>query len=77
MSIGEEIYNALVQHCGGKDKEIALKGITRQSLMNLKAGKANPTLSTIRSLFEINNIPAELVITISKDGKKGKTHIKL
>lgn len=77
MEIGKAIYEALTAHVGGNDKQIAIKGITRQSLLNIKNGKANPTLSTISGLFAINGIPAELVITINKEGKKGKTRIKL
>lgn len=76
MDVGEQIYNIVEKHCGN-EKSIALKGITWASLKNLKDGNANPTLSTIRKIFEANGIPAELVLTVNVDGKKEKTKIKL
>lgn len=74
MNIGEEIYKAIKEHCGDT---VVLKGVTWQSLKNMKEGKSNPTLSTIGKIFKANNMPAELVITIKKEGKTGKTKIKI
>ena len=74
MNVAEEIYKAIESHC---NKDIALKGITWQSLKNMKDGKANPTIKTISSIFKANGIPAELVLRVSIEGKKGKIKIKL
>jgi len=77
MNIGEQIYNTIEKHCGKDIKDIALKGVTKESLLNLKKGKANPTIGLIKKIFDANGIPAELVLTVNVDGKKGKTKIKL
>lgn len=75
MNIAQEIYNVIEKHCG--QGNIALRGTTWQSLQNMKNGKANPTLNTISSILKVNGIPAEIVLTVEREGKKGKTKIKL
>lgn len=77
MNIGEQIYNQIEKHCGGDIKNIALRGVTPQSLVNLKKGKANPSIGLLKKIFDANGIPAEIVLTVNIEGKKGKTKIKL
>lgn len=67
------IYDALEAHCGGETKIIGNVNTIRQ----MKNGDLNPTLNTLRGLFEANGLPAELTIITRVDGKKGKTKIKL
>lgn len=74
MTIGQQIFETLVTHCGDIRN---VRGATEQSLRNMKDGKNAPSLKTISSIFKANNIPAEIVITVKKEGKSGKTKIKL
>lgn len=74
MNLAQEIYNTLEKHCGDIRN---VRGATEQSLKNMKDGKHSPKLSTIAKIFEANNIPAELVVTVDIDGKRGKTRFKL
>lgn len=76
MTVAEQIYNTIIEHCG-TPKDVTLKGVTWQSLMNMKEGKANPSIGTISKIFKANGIPAELVLTVKVEGKTGKTKIKL
>lgn len=75
MNLAQEIYNTLEKHCGGDIRNV--RGATEQSLKNMKDGKHSPKLSTISKIFKANNVPAELVITVEIEGKKGKTKFKL
>lgn len=74
MNLAQEIYNTLENHCGGITN---VKGATEQSLRNMKNGVHSPKLSTISKIFKANDIPADLVVTVNKDGKKGKLTIKI
>lgn len=76
MSIGEQIYATITAHCGDP-KDVVLKGVTRQSLFNMRDGKAMPSLSMLKKIFDANGIPCELVLTVKVEGKTGRTKIKL
>lgn len=71
--LSNEIYKILLNH-KGEDKRI----IGNQATIRLmREGSLNPTLKTVKTLLNDNDLPAEIVISIKFDGKKGKTRIKL
>lgn len=74
MEIGQQIYDTIISNCGDIK---SVKGVTEQALKNMRDGKNYPSLKLLKTIFEQNNIPAEIVITVKNEGKKGKTKIKL
>lgn len=74
MNIAEEIYKTLVRHCGDEKKVL---GTNESTMRKLKAGQANPNTTTLKRLFELNGIKAELVISVKPELGTGKTRIKL
>lgn len=76
MTLGQEIYNAIVKHCGNPD-EIVLKGVTKQSLHNMRDGKGYPSLPMLKSILEVNGIPCDLNLKIKVEGKTVNTKLKL
>jgi len=74
MNIAEEIYKALVRHCGSEERVLGTNPTTLQAL---KKGQANPGTKTLTKLFNLNGIEAELVIKVKPELGTGKTRIKL
>lgn len=70
--LSKQIYEIIEKH-RNPNKVLGTEATIRQ----MKEGNLNPTLKTVAKLFEDNNMPAELVITVKIEGKKGKTKIKL
>lgn len=71
--LSNEIYNILLDQ---KKEHKYIIG-NPATLSQLKDGVLNPTLKTLKKLFEENSLPAEIVVTVKREGKKGKTKLTL
>ena len=70
--LSKQIYE-FIQEFRGEDKVLG----SHHTLKQMKEGNLNPTLKILSRILRDNGMPAELVITVKKEGKTGKTKIKL